>query len=136
MTTSASISDSETVVLNPSYKIPIGLVVAGLALCFLSRWLGIAIALFGVFLSIQAMTLRLHFTADALEIYRSTKQIRRFPYGEWSNWQIYWTAVPILFYFREVKSIHFLPIVFDPEGLRTCLERCYPLPKVSATKPS
>jgi hypothetical protein len=136
MTPSTALSDSGTVILNPNYKIPIGLVLIGLALCFLSRWLGIPIALFGIFLAIQAMTLRLHFTPDALEIYRSAKQIRRFPFAEWQYWEIYWSPVPILFYFREVKSIHFLPIVFDPNSLRSCLELRYPLQKTPETEPS
>jgi hypothetical protein len=29
----------------------------------------------------------------------------------------------VLFYFREVSSIHFLPILFSPSQLRSCLER-------------
>lgn len=136
MTPSTSPPDSGTVVLNPSYKIPIGLVLIGLTLCFLARWLGIPVALFGVFLAIQAMMLRLYFTPDALEIYRGATQIRRFPYAEWQYWEIYWSAIPILFYFREVKSIHFLPIVFDPNRLRTCLESHYPLGKPPETEAS
>jgi hypothetical protein len=33
--------------------------------------------------------------------------------------------VPILFYFKEINSIHFLPILFDRKMLQTCLEqRC------------
>ncbi|HBB34665.1 MAG TPA: DUF3119 domain-containing protein, partial [Cyanobacteria bacterium UBA9273] len=41
------------------------------------------------------------------------------------NWRIFWPQLPILFYFKEIKSIHFLPILFDPKQLNTCLEqRC------------
>jgi hypothetical protein len=73
----------------------------------------------------QAATLRLRFTDTALDIYRSETRIRCFPYQEWQNWRVFWPPVPILFYFKEVKSIHFLPILFDPKMLRTCLEqRC------------
>lgn len=73
----------------------------------------------------QTATIRLQFTENALDVYRSGTLIRRFPYQEWLNWRIFWSPVPILFYFREVKSIHFLPVLFDPKMLQTCLEqRC------------
>lgn len=73
----------------------------------------------------QTATISLRFTDSALDVYRSERLIRRFPYQEWQNWRIFWPSVPILFYFKEVKSIHFLPIVFDPKMLQACLEqRC------------
>jgi len=72
---------------------------------------------------LQTVIIRLSFTGTALEVYRSEQRIRRFPYSEWSNWKIFWEPVPILFYFREVNSIHFLPILFDPKMLRQCLEQ-------------
>lgn len=116
---------ASTVELKPSYNIPIVLVIAAIPLILVQPILGGAIALFGLFLMFQAVTLRLHFTATDLDIYRGEKLIRRFPYQEWQNWRIFWNGVPILFYFKEVKSIHFLPIIFDPNTLKTCLEeRC------------
>lgn len=125
MTTSFEPTTTSTVQLAPSYTLPIALVIAAIPLLLVSVWLGGAIALFGLFLMFQAATLRLQFTATALDIYRGEALIRRFPYQEWQNWRIFWTAVPILFYFKEVKSIHFLPILFDPQTLKTCLEqRC------------
>ena len=57
---------------------------------------------------------------------RSDKLIRSFPYSEWLNWEIFWSPVPVLFYFKEVNSIHFLPIIFDAKTLRSCLEQYYP----------
>ena len=73
----------------------------------------------------QAVTLRLQFTATDLDLVRGDDLLRRFPYSEWQNWRIFWNAIPILFYFKETKSIHFLPILFDPKTLKTCLEeRC------------
>jgi hypothetical protein len=57
-----------------------------------------------------------------LDIYRGDKLIRRFPYQDWENWDIFWYYLPTLFYFKEVKSLHFLPILFDPKLLRACLE--------------
>jgi hypothetical protein len=116
---------SDSVELSPSYGIPIALVAIAIPLVWVQPWVSGAIALFGLFLLFQAATLRLWFTASALDIYRGETLIRRFPYQDWQNWQIFWPAVPILFYFKEVNSIHFLPILFDPKMLKTCLEqRC------------
>lgn len=89
-------------------------------------WASLAIALFALFLLIQAAMLRLKFTPTDLDIYRGDKLIRRFPYQDWQNWEIFGSSVPILFYFKEVRSIHFLPIIFDPKMLRTCLEQHFP----------
>lgn len=125
MTTSFVPSASTTVELTPSYTLPIVLVIAAIPLLLLSVWVGGAIALFGLFLLFQAATLRLQFSETALDIYRGETLIRNFPYQDWQNWQIFWNKVPILFYFKEVKSIHFLPILFDPKTLKICLEqRC------------
>ena len=125
MTTSFVPSASTTVQLAPSYTLPIVLVIAAIPLLLLSVWIGGAIALFGLFLLFQAATLRLQFSETALDIYRGETLIRNFPYQDWQNWQIFWNKVPILFYFKEVKSIHFLPILFDPKMLKICLEqRC------------
>lgn len=125
MTTSYTSNPTSTVELKPSYNIPVVLVISAIPLFFVQHWVGLAIAVFGLFLMFQAVTLRLLFTATDLDIYRGEQLIRRFPYREWQNWRIFWNAVPILFYFKEVKSIHFLPILFDPKTLKTCLEeRC------------
>ncbi|MBW4595628.1 MAG: DUF3119 family protein [Brasilonema angustatum HA4187-MV1] len=126
MTTSyTSNPASTTVELKPSYNIPLVLVVAAIPVLIVQPWLAGLMGLFGLFLMFQAVTLRLLFTPTDLDIYRGEKLIRRFPYREWQNWRIFWNRVPILFYFKEVKSIHFLPILFDPNTLKTCLEeRC------------
>jgi Protein of unknown function (DUF3119) len=125
MTFTPSIASTETVVLNPSYRLPLGLAIAALPLILFSLWVFLPVFLFAIFLGIQAATLRLHFTGTSLEIYRGQTQIRTFPYADWYHWEIYWPAVPILFYFREVNSIHFLPVLFDPAVLAQCLsDRC------------
>ena len=125
MTTSFVPDSVSTVQLTPSYKLPLVLVIAAIPVLLVQAWMGGAIALFGLFLMFQAATLRLQLTESALDIYRGETLIRRFPYTEWQNWRIFWPALPILFYFKEVKSIHFLPILFDPKTLKTCLEqRC------------
>lgn len=125
MTTTAYPQAGQTVELAPNYALPLAFVVAAIPLLLVQVWLSLAIALLGVFLLFQTVIIRLRFTDAALEVYRSDNLIRCFPYQEWENWRIFWPAVPILFYFKEVKSIHFLPILFDPKMLQTCLEqRC------------
>jgi hypothetical protein len=116
-----TISPTETVQLNPSYAIPIVLVLAAMPLVLFNPWISGAIALFGLFLLLQAVTLRLTFTESALDIYRSTQLIRRFPYQDWQTWRIFWPGFPVLLYFKEVKSIHFVPVLFDPKMLEQCL---------------
>ncbi|TVP61510.1 MAG: DUF3119 family protein [Leptolyngbya sp. LCM1.Bin17] len=118
--------------LAPSYRIPLAILLLALPLLWLNLWLGAVVGVFGVFLMVQTLTLTLRFTDSALDIYRRDTLIRQFPYAEWQYWQIFWPPVPILFYFREVKSIHFLPIIFSPSQLRTCLETHCPNPPESA----
>lgn len=126
-TTPTSTTALATVELTPSYRLPVAIAALGIALGFWNLWVGGIIALFGVFLLIQAATLRLRFTATDLDIYRGDTRIRQFPYRDWQNWKIFWQPVPILFYFKEIKSIHFVPVLFDPKTLRECLEqRCSP----------
>jgi hypothetical protein len=116
---------TSTVELKPSYNIPVVLVLVAIPLLLIQPWLGCILTLLGLFLMLQAVTLRFQFTATDFDLYRGEKLIRRFPYQEWQNWRIFWNQVPILFYFKEVNSIHFLPILFDPKTLKSCLEeRC------------
>lgn len=127
MTTATPAPRSEqSIELAPSYAVPLVLGLAALPIAFVQLWVSLAIGLFSLFLLFQAATLRLRFTPTDLDIYRGEQLIRRFPYQDWQNWEIFWSAVPILFYFKEVKSIHFLPILFDPKMLRACLEERFP----------
>lgn len=127
MTTISTSEAKQSIELAPSYKIPLVLIIAALPLAFVQKWVSLAIAILGVFLLIQTLTIRLRFTETALEVYQSEKLLRNFPYQDWLNWEIFWSPIPILFYFKEIKSIHFLPIIFDPKMLRTCLENNCPL---------
>ncbi len=123
--TSAASSSTQAVELAPSYALPIVLIVSAFLILLLNIWVSLLIGVLGLFLMFQAVTIRLQFTETALDLYRSETLLRRFPYQDWQNWRIFWQPVPILFYFKEVKSIHFLPILFDPKMLKTCLEqRC------------
>ncbi len=116
----------EVIELTPSYRIPIFLVVFSIPLLVVNIWVAIIVSVLGLFLMFRTIAIRLKFTKTALDIYSSGKIIRSFPYQEWSNWRIFWQPIPILFYFREVKSIHFLPIIFDPKTLLSCLEKYCP----------
>lgn len=127
MTTISTSEAKQSIELAPSYKIPLVLIIAALPLAFVQKWVSLAIAILGVFLLIQTLTIRLRFTETALEVYRLEKLLRNFPYQDWLNWEIFWSPIPILFYFKEIKSIHFLPIIFDPKMLRSCLENNCPL---------
>lgn len=125
MTTISPQEVTGTIELAPNYRIPLFLVILSLPLLFLQVWLGIIFSLLGLFLMFQTTRIRLQFTPTSLDVYLSGQQIRSFPYQEWQNWRIFWNQVPILFYFKEVNSIHFLPILFDPKTLKSCLEeRC------------
>lgn len=124
-TTASSTAPTSTIELAPSYALPLVLVLAAVPLLFVQKWASLSVGLFGLFLMYQAATIRLQFTPTDLDIYRSSNLIRRFPYREWQNWRILWPAVPISFYFKEINSIHFLPVLFDRKMLQTCLEqRC------------
>lgn len=112
--------------LSPSYTIPFVFIGTAIALVFWLPWASLPLGLFGLFLFFQTVTLRLQFTPTDLDVYRSGKLIRRFSYAEWQNWRIYWEPVPILFYFKEIKSIHFLPIIFDVKALKANLEKYCP----------
>lgn len=125
-TTSSTVT-TQDIELKPSYTLPLVLIIAAIGLLLVQPWLSLIIAVFGLFLLLQTVTIRLKFTATAMDVYRSDTLIRRFPYQDWQNWRIFWKPVPILFYFKEVKSIHFLPVLFDPKMLQTCLEQRCPV---------
>ncbi len=85
--------------------------------------LAAVVGLFGLFLLLQTWLLRLQFGDDALLVWRQDSLLRRFPYAEWLGWRLFWSPLPVLFYFRERRSIHLLPVLFDASALRQQLER-------------
>ena len=119
---------SQGVVLAPRYGVPIGVVVLGLGCLALlplwggALWLAGVVVVLGLFLFLQAALLRLEFAPDALLVWRQTSLLRRFPYADWQGWKLFWPAVPVLFYFREQRSIHLLPMLFDATSLREQLD--------------
>ncbi|MEM9804774.1 MAG: DUF3119 family protein [Cyanobacteria bacterium P01_D01_bin.56] len=113
---SSTVPDTKT--LAPDYRLALAIFVLGLGLAFIKTWVGIAIAILGGFLLIQTTLIRLTFTETELQVCRGATILRQFPYEEWTTWTIFWSPVPILFYFREINSIHFLPMLFSPDELR------------------
>ncbi|WP_216915982.1 MULTISPECIES: DUF3119 family protein [unclassified Synechococcus] len=127
-------SDADAVVLSPRAWVPLGLLALAGAVLGLrplwsaALWPALAMGLMGLFLLLQTALLRLRFAADALLVSRGDTVIRRFPYDAWIGWRVWWPALPVLFYFREQKSIHLLPMLFDATALREELERRLPPP--------
>ena len=121
--TEASLPDpSQGVILAPRPWLPLAVVALGLASLLLNVWLALVVSLFGLFLLIQSQILRLQFSDDELLVWRGNTVLRRFPYSEWLNWTLFWGPIPVLFYFREQRSIHLLPVLFDATTLREQLD--------------
>ena len=80
--------------------------------------LGGLLLLFSLFLLLQTALLRLEFTAEALLVWRRQTLLRRFAYDSWLGWRLFWPALPVLFYFREQRSIHLLPVLFGATTLQ------------------
>ncbi len=126
----------ETVILDPSYNLALGVGAIAIPLGLLNLWVGLVVGLFAIFLAVQATILRIHFTGKALDLYRGEKRLRTFPYTDWSHWEIFWEPLPILFYFNEVNNIHFVPMLFNPQQLRDCaVARCPRLPDSALAQP-
>ena len=117
-------STPESVTLKPDVRLPLLVGAFGLALLPLplSPWPTVVGVLFGVFLLIQAASLRLEFEEKALIVWQNSRELRRFPYHQWLTWRLFAPWLPGLLYFRETQSIHFLPILFSPKQLREQLE--------------
>ena len=131
---------SSGVVLAPSFGVPLGVILLGLACLGLrplwggAPWLSLGVVVLGLFLLLQTWLLRLEFAADALLVWRQQTLLRRFPYADWLSWRIFWPAVPVLFYFREQRSIHLLPVLFDAATLREQLDQH--LSRLTTAEPS
>ena len=101
------------VILAPRPWVPLGVVALGLAcLLLLPLWGG------ATWLALGVGVLGLQFTSDALLVWSRQSLLRRFPYEAWLGWRLFWGPLPVLFYFREQRSIHLLPVLFDATTLR------------------
>ncbi len=116
--TSTTPNVNTTTTLAPSFKLPIVMVLLSLPLLFVQLVAGIIWAVFSLFLLYQTTAIRLTFTPIALEVSRNDSLLKTFPYADWESWKVFWPTVPILFYFKEVNSIHFVPVLYDPSQLR------------------
>lgn len=126
MTASQSTAFSNSTTLSPDFRLPAAIALLASPLFFVSIWVCGAIELFAVFLIVQTAMLRLTFTGTSLKVLRGQTEIRDFPYADWLNWEIFWSPAAILFYFKEVNSIHFVPVLFDPTELRMALQEHVP----------
>jgi hypothetical protein len=114
---------NDGVILAPRPWVPLGVVALGLACLAFNPWAALVVSLFGLVLLLQSQLLRLQFASTELLVWRGTSVLRRFPYSEWLGWKLFWQPVPVLFYFREQRSIHLLPVLFDATTLREQLNR-------------
>ena len=118
--------------LSPHYGVALAVVILGVGcLALQPLWSGapllaLAVSAFGLFLLLQTAVLRLEFGADALLVRRQDQLLRRFPYSDWMGWRLFWPGLPALFYFREERSIHLLPVLFDPVTLQSQLRQRLP----------
>ncbi len=105
-------------ILAPRPWLPLAVVALGIACLLLNVWAALVVSLLGLFLLLQSQLLRLQFSDEALLVWSGNTVLRRFPYSEWLGWTLFWGPVPVLFYFREQRSIHLLPVLFDATALR------------------
>ena len=105
-------------ILAPRPWLPLAVMALGIACLLLNLWAALVVSLLGLFLLLQSQLLRLQFSDKALVVWSGNQVLRRFPYSEWLGWTLFWGPVPVLFYFREQRSIHLLPVLFDATALR------------------
>ena len=114
----------ESVTIAPSFQLPIILIALSFSLLFLQigSFPTIISASFSFFLLLQTFTLRIKITQDDFIVLQLGKEIRRFPFKNWLTWKFFLPTLPGIFYFREKSSPHLLPILFNPEQLRSQLK--------------
>ena len=117
--------ETNSVIISPSPRLPLLILLLSASLWFLplSPWPTLVVGLFSVFLLVQTYILKLEFSEEDLVVWRGQEEIRRFPFNEWMSWRLFAPWLPGLFYFRESKSIHFLPILFNPAELQEQLQQ-------------
>ena len=118
-------TETNNVIISPSPRLPLLILLLSASLwpLPLSPWPTLVVGLFSEFLLRQTYILKLEFSEDDLVVWRGQKEIRRFPFSEWMSWRLFAPWLPGLFYFRETKSIHFLPILFNPAELQEQLQQ-------------
>ena len=116
--------DKDSVILSPSYRLPIFTILIGLLFLItpFKPWPTIIISGFGFFLLLQSFTLKLKFTKYDLIVIQLGKELRRFPFKNWIAWRIILPQLPAFLYFREEASPHLLPILFEVNSLEEQLK--------------
>ena len=116
--------DKDSVILLPSYRLPIFIILVGLIFLItpFHPWPTIVISGFGFFLLLQSFTLKLKFTKDDLVVMQLGNELRRFPFKNWIAWRILFPRLPGFLYFREEASPHLLPILFEVNSLKEQLK--------------
>ena len=112
--------EKDSVILPPSYRLPILIIFTGLLFLItpFHPWPTIIISSFGFFLLLQSFTLKLKFTHDDLIVMQLGNELRRFPFKNWIAWRIILPKLPGFLYFREEASPHLLPILFEVSSLK------------------
>ena len=112
--------EKDSVILPPSYRLPILIIFTGLLFLItpFHPWPTIIISSFGFFLLLQSFTLKLKFTNDDLIVMQLGNELRRFPFKNWIAWKIILPKLPGFLYFREEASPHLLPILFEVSSLK------------------
>ena len=116
--------DKDSVILSPSYRLPLFIIFLGLLFLITPfHYLPtIIISSFGFFLLLQSFTLKLKFTKDDLIVMQLGNELRRFPFKNWIAWRIILPQLPGFLYFREEASPHLLPILFEVNSLKEQLK--------------
>jgi len=114
----------ESVTIAPSFQLPIILIALSFSLLFfkIGSLPTIISASFSFFLLLQSFTLRIKITQNDFIVLQLGKEIRRFPFKNWLTWKLFLPGLPGIFYFREKSSPHLLPILFNPEQLKSQLK--------------
>ena len=112
------------VTIAPSFLLPIILIILSLMLLFLhiGTLPTVISGSFSFFLLLQSFTLRIQITKDDFVVLQFGKEIRTFPFKNWIAWKFLLPKLPIIFYFREKSSPHLLPILFNPNQLKSELQ--------------
>lgn len=109
-----------SVTISPSPRLPLLILLLGPALLPLPLhpWTTLINSLIALVLLIQSYSLRLEFAPEALVVWRGDQELRRFPYTDWISWRLFWAGFPTVLYFRERKSPHLIPVLFNASELR------------------
>ena len=110
-------------VLSPNPRLPLLITALGISLWLVPfhPWPSVVVGSVGLLLLVQTLILRLEITPQAMVIWQSGRELRRFPFTSWLAWRMFLPGLPGLLYFREEKSPHLLPILFDSATLKNQL---------------